>query len=137
MKKKFNRTHRALEAVFSFLDTFADQNQLDAEYRYYIHLAVEEIFSNIVKYSTGSTQKIELEILRDASRIVIHVVDQNIQPFDPTRVPEYDIRQNLQDRPLGKLGIHLIKKLTDEIYCDYSNGKNRVTLIKKMEGTYV
>ena len=52
--------------------------------------------------------------------------------FDPTVVPEADITLSAEERPIGGLGIFLIRQIMNEVRYDRINGKNILTLEKKL-----
>jgi len=134
MRKNFERTLSSLEEVFLFLDDFAADNKLDPATLFNLRLVVEELFTNIIKYSTHSRKKIIIDISLSEAVLVLQLFDKNGQPFDPDRSPTYDIQQSLEERPIGKLGLHLVKNLVDDIRCDYKNGQSTITVTKKLKG---
>ena len=134
MRKNFERTLSSLEDVFLFLDDFAADNKLDPATLFNLRLVVEELFTNIIKYSTHSRKKIIIDISLSEAVLVLQLFDKNGQPFDPDRSPTYDIQQSLEERPIGKLGLHLVKNLVDDIRCDYKNGQSTITVTKKLKG---
>lgn len=134
MRKNFKRTLSSLEDVFLFLDDFAADNKLDPATLFNLRLVVEELFTNIIKYSTHSRKKIIIDISLSEAVLVLQLFDKNGQPFDPDRSPTYDIQQSLEERPIGKLGLHLVKNLVDDIRCDYKNGQSTITVTKKLKG---
>jgi serine/threonine-protein kinase RsbW len=101
-----------------------------------IKLAIEEIFVNMVKHGTG-TEDILVSIERDGDNLTVSLTDFDVEPFDITKVEGYDVGQPLQGRPIGRLGIHLVRKVADEVIYNYENRQSRVTLIKNLEKTDV
>jgi anti-sigma regulatory factor (Ser/Thr protein kinase) len=53
-------------------------------------------------------------------------------PFDPTSQVEADTSLSVEDRPIGGLGIYLVRQLMDSINYERIDGKNVLTLIKKL-----
>ncbi len=134
MRKDFKRTIFSLEAVFLFLDDFAKKNRFDPAALNDTKLIVEELFSNIIKYSTWSQKKITIDISLTGSVLLLQLIDKNGQPFDPTQSAEYDTQQTLQERPIGKVGLHLVKNLVDDLRYDYKNGQTILTIKKQLKG---
>jgi serine/threonine-protein kinase RsbW/sigma-B regulation protein RsbU (phosphoserine phosphatase) len=60
------------------------------------------------------------------------VIEDKGKPFDPLLLPEVDTAKGIEDRPIGGLGIHFVKKLTDTQHYEYRDGKNVLTLSKKL-----
>jgi len=134
MRKNFERTLSSLEEVFLFLDDFAADNRLDAVTLSNIRLVVEEMFTNIIKYGIRSQKKITIDISLTGSELLLQLIDKNGQPFDPTQSAEYDTQQSLEERPIGKLGLHLVKNLTDDIKYEHKKGQTILTIKKVLKG---
>jgi len=134
MRKNFNRTLSSLEDVFLFLDDFAQKNGFNPSVLNETRLVVEELFTNIIKYSTGSQKKITIDISLNGLVLVLQLIDRNGQPFDPTRSAEYDNQQTLKERPIGKLGLHLVKKMTADITYQHQKGQTILTVKKLLKG---
>jgi anti-sigma regulatory factor (Ser/Thr protein kinase) len=134
MRKNFKRALSALEEVFLFLDDFAANNDLDPATILNIRLVVEEMFTNIIKYSTSSQKKITIDISLTGQVLQLQLIDKDGQPFDPTRSGEYNSKQTLEERPIGKVGLHLVKNLTDDISYEHKNGQTILTIKKLLKG---
>jgi anti-sigma regulatory factor (Ser/Thr protein kinase) len=72
--------------------------------------------------------------MEDGDRFVIEVTDWGI-PFDATALPDPDVTRPLEKRPVGGLGIYLIKKMTDEMSYTREDGQNVLRLFIRKEGT--
>ena len=123
-----------MEDVFLFLDDFAQKNGFNPSVLNETRLVVEELFTNIIKYSTGSQKKITIDLSLNGSVLVLQLIDRNGQPFDPTRSAEYDNQQTLEERPIGKLGLHLVKKMTADIIYEHQKGQTILTVKKLLKG---
>jgi anti-sigma regulatory factor (Ser/Thr protein kinase) len=134
MRKNFKRTLSSLEDVFLFLDDFTANNYLDSATSSNIRLVVEEMFTNIIKYSTSSQKKITIDISLAGSVLQLQLIDKNGQPFDPTQSAAYDTQQTLEERPIGKVGLHLVKNLTDDITYEHKKGQTILTVKKILKG---
>ena len=78
-------------------------------------LATDEAVTNIIVhgYQDGPGM-IEIELRRSGNAVIVNLRDESA-PFDPTSVPAPDLTQPLEERPLGGMGIHLIRQLMDEV----------------------
>ena len=98
-----------------------------------VEMAVEEIFVNIANYAypdrTGQA-RIRTELLQDPRRIQITFTDSGI-PFDPLKKPDPDISLSLDEKPIGGLGIFMVKKEMDDVQYRYEDGKNILTFMKQ------
>lgn len=97
-----------------------------------IHLACEEAIVNVVKYAyTAPDGQIEVQISPPTGRagMVIDIIDWG-QPFNPLERPAPDINAAVEDRPIGGLGIFMIKKIMDEVEYFREEQKNRLKMAK-------
>ena len=99
-----------------------------------LRLAVEEIFVNIASYAYSSGEgeaEIRCEVLEEPLRVVIRFLDGG-QPFDPLAREDADTsEEGLMSRE-GGLGILLVKKTMDDVLYSYEDGKNVLTIVKKL-----
>jgi len=99
---------------------------------YAVNLCVEELVVNIVNHGYGgeAVPDVEVHIELEPDRLIIDISD-GAPPFDPiTEVAEPDIHAELEQRSIGGLGIHLVKRLTDGMRYRRLDGRNQVRLIK-------
>jgi len=99
-----------------------------------IRLAVEELFVNIASYAydpnVGPAEVIT-EVLNDPLRVVIQFLDGG-KPFNPLKKEDADTsEEGLLERE-GGLGILLVKETMDEVSYEYKDGKNILTILKKL-----
>jgi len=117
-----------------FVEAVADVAKLDVALTMSINLALEEAVSNVIMYAypTGSDGLVDIEaIIRKDS--LQFIVSDNGKPFDPTAAPEADISLDVADRPIGGLGIFLVRNIMDEVtYTRSDDGKNILTMTKKL-----
>ena len=81
----------------------------------------DEIWSNIVSYSEAS--KASLRLGREGDVLYMLYSDDG-RPYDPTKTPEPDTTLSAQERPIGGLGIHMVKKLSTSMHYEYKDGLN-------------
>lgn len=95
-------------------------------------LACEELLTNIIRYgySDQAERWIELSIRVFESSVVIDLTDDGIG-FNPLAQPEAVLGAELDERPVGGLGIHFVRRVMDELQYERTNGRNRMTLHKK------
>lgn len=98
-----------------------------------INLALEEVVANVMLYAYphDKSGKVLIEAEKEESRITFVVSDSGI-PFDPTKQPPVDTTLGLEDRPIGGLGIHLVRQIMDQVQYRREGDKNILTLIKKI-----
>ena len=95
--------------------------------------AVDESATNIIKHGyRGSPGTLEVELAVSAGTLVIRLRD-HAPVFDPTTVPPPDLSLPLERRPLGGMGVHLTRELTDEMRHRSTTGwSNELTLVKRI-----
>jgi serine/threonine-protein kinase RsbW len=94
-------------------------------------LAVDEAATNIVVHGyQGQPGMIEVKVRREGEALLIHLRD-GAPPFDPTQLPMPDVTLPLEMRPLGGLGIFLMRQSVDDMtYRVTPEEGNELTLIK-------
>ena len=133
MGKKFKRNLSSLDDIFEFIDEFSVKTGLDESVVFTMSLVVEELFTNMVKYTSGNTNKILLELKKEENNLIIHLTDFDVDPFDITETAEVDTKQSLEERRVGGLGIHLVKEMMDKIEYEYKDRQSKIILIKHLE----
>jgi sigma-B regulation protein RsbU (phosphoserine phosphatase) len=104
---------------------FSDEDNLSFQ------LAVEEACINIINHGYRNAKGYISIALESRPNCFMVIIEDEASQFDPTRFEKPNLVEDANERPIGGLGIHLIKSLTDEMRYDYAEGKNRLTLIKK------
>ena len=131
IKSAFAEIPAASEAASRWL---ADRNAPPAA-EYLANLAIEELVTNCVKYGYDDSAEhiIEIEFKISAGELIITVTDDG-HPFNPLELPDRDTNLPLEDLPIGGLGIHLLRKMCDQMDYSHIGGKNRLTLRKALPG---
>lgn len=95
-------------------------------------LAVNEAVTNILLHGYDDRPgAVAIGVEADGGDLRVQLTD-NAPLFDPTAVPPPDIHLPLEDRPLGGLGVHMMRQLTDElIYRVTRGGNNELTFVKR------
>jgi anti-sigma regulatory factor (Ser/Thr protein kinase) len=132
MRKTFKRNHRTLNAVFDFIKQSVSALKLDADTIRSLSIAVEEIFTNMIKYNTNAVSDIMIDIHQEGDVLKIIFVDHQNQPFDITRLNNYDPTLPLDKRPVGKVGLRLVKKIMDDVQYEFKDNQSKIILIKKL-----
>ena len=116
-----------------FVDHVAQQLQLNKSVQQQLKLAVEEAVVNVMQYAypLGTTGDIEVDALSDGELLKIVISDRG-KAFDPTQAAKADTTLAVDERPIGGLGILLVRELMDSINYERINSKNVLTLIKKI-----
>jgi anti-sigma regulatory factor (Ser/Thr protein kinase) len=98
-----------------------------------LNVVLDEAVSNAINhgYDAGVRGEIAVRLRRSADRVEVEVEDDG-RPFDPLQVPPPDLSLPLERRPIGGLGIHLIRNLMDEISYARQAGRNVLKMAKRL-----
>jgi anti-sigma regulatory factor (Ser/Thr protein kinase) len=98
---------------------------------YEINIGLDELFTNIVSYGYEDDleHKIKFSLEVQSNALTVQVEDDGI-PFNPLRVEKHETASDIDSINIGGLGIHLIKKMMDNVDYQRSEGKNKVILRK-------
>ena len=96
-----------------------------------LRLAVEEAVVNVMEYAypAGSTGEINIKVTSDGHRLRFVITDTGI-PFNPTEAASADTTLSAEERPVGGLGIFLVRQMMDSINYERIGGKNVLKLRK-------
>ena len=90
-----------------------------------VQVANDEIWSNIVHYSGASEASLHLR--REGDTLYLDYAD-NGTPYDPTKAAEVDTTLSAEERSIGGLGLHMVRKMTTSMTYVYAEGQNRLSL---------
>jgi serine/threonine-protein kinase RsbW len=94
-------------------------------------LALEEILANIISYGYADDREHEITVSLDAQPGEVRVdVEDDGRPFNPLESPEPYTGDSLEDRPVGGLGIHLVRALMDGLEYRRQGDRNLLTMKK-------
>jgi serine/threonine-protein kinase RsbW len=133
MERRFSKAFSSLDNVFLFLEEFYSTDGVDPGSAYAISLAVEEFFTNMVKYSPEGLRDVTVRAARDGDAVRIALVDEDVEPYDVSQADTVDTSLSLEERKVGGLGIFLSKELMDDITYEYAGRTSTITLTKKLE----
>ena len=136
MEKAFAKQMTSLDGVFEFLDQYMTRQGIDAATAYSVNLAVEEFFTNMVKYSGGRRDDVLISIASDGRLLTVRLVDRDTDPFDITGARTGhvdDLTRPLHERRVGGLGIHLAKEMVDSLSYEHANRQSTITFTMNLE----
>ena len=113
------------------LDTFAERRQLPADVRRHLHLAIDEVVNNIVRHARPRHPRVTVRLGIDDGALVIRIVDDG-EAFDPTSRADPDTTLGLDDRPVGGLGLFLVRQLMTEVRYRRLRNRNCLTLRRSL-----
>jgi len=117
-------------------EAFAAANGLHVNTTWPIHVALDEILSNVVRHAYRGRPdggRIEVRFGLQAGELELVITD-DAGPFDPLAVAEPDTGRPAEDRPVGGLGIFFVRRLMDCVEYRRRDGRNELTCRKRVVG---
>ena len=121
-----------LERLRMFFEELGHAWSLKAELVFELNLILEEYITNLVNYGYHDKEnhEIMIEIVREINQLKIIITD-DAGPFNILETPENDeIDKPVEERRIGGLGIHFIKKLADGLNYTSESGRNQLMILK-------
>ena len=117
----------------AFVDEVCEIIGFDMSTTMGLNLALEEAVVNVMSYAypVGTTGNVNIEAMANDKRLKFIISDWGT-PFDPTAEKEVDTTLSAEERPIGGLGIHLVRQIMDSINYERVDGMNVLTLRKKL-----
>ena len=118
----------------AFVEEVCASVKFDEETTAQIKVAVEEAVVNVIKYAYTPgqhDQSVTIEAASNTLRLKFTIIDSG-KPFDPTVKADVDLSLPVQERPIGGLGIHIIRQIMDSINYERLDGHNVLTLRKRL-----
>lgn len=116
------------------IEVLAERLNLPGAVVHKITLAADELITNIISYGLPQTEgrQIFVEVHVGDDSLSVEIVDDG-PPFDPfTEIGEPDTGAALEDRPVGGLGIHFVRKMLDKAEYERMDNRNRIRLIQSL-----
>jgi sigma-B regulation protein RsbU (phosphoserine phosphatase) len=122
-----------LDRLHRTLTEFGGQQGLPNNVLHDLKLALEEIVTNIISYgyTDDGEREITVRLGVEAGEMRVAVEDDG-QPFNPLEAPEVDTTKRLEERTVGGLGVHLVRKLMDGLEYQRHEGKNLLLMKKRL-----
>jgi len=113
------------------LEAFARQHGLAERALHEVQLALEEHLTNLLSYGYEDPREhlIRVRIQLNGPELRVEVADDG-RPFNPLESPAPDLSKPIAERPIGGLGIHMIRKSVDQLEYRREAGQNILVMIK-------
>ena len=135
--QSFKRNIESVADIYRFSEDVMAAADIDESVRFPVHLAMEELFVNLVSYNPGARQDILIDVQIADSRVVVTITDHDAAEFDVTRARPVDTGASLRERKPGGLGLHLIQHMVDTLEYDYRDGRSRIRFSKEPDANDV
>lgn len=118
-------TMDAIPQVAAFVEEQLDKLEVPVKYATKLMVAVDEIYSNIVRYSGATEASVCVEKVADTVKLTF---SDNGKPYNPLIAEEPDVTASAEDRAIGGLGIFMVRKMMDDTRYMHKDDKNILTL---------
>jgi len=123
-----------LVRVSALADRFSASCHLAPDVTADLHVALDEVLTNIIKYGYTDERIHEISIkLEVEDGVLVAEVEDDGVSFDPLTLPEPDIAAPLRERQVGGIGIHFVRKLMHEVSYRRVAGHNRLVFKKRLQ----
>jgi len=114
------------------LQAFAAANGLSDGTLFAVNLALEELITNTISYGFTDDSAHTITISLDLDGRDLHVrIEDDAMPFNPLEHEAPDLDAPLADRPIGGLGVHLVRTLMDEVRYERAGTRNVLSMRKR------
>jgi serine/threonine-protein kinase RsbW len=121
------------ELTDAIMDYLAAEG-VDARTAHHVALAFDELLTNLGSHGDSADKPATVRIFIEPDRVKAEILDSG-PAFDIRNAPEPNLSQNIDDRPVGGLGLYLIRQFACEVGYDRRDGKNCTTFaIKRSSG---
>ncbi|MGA0840796.1 MAG: ATP-binding protein [Pseudomonadales bacterium] len=125
-----------LDTLMAFLGEFWQSAALPEAGRFPFELSLEELFMNVAMHGSAGTEAprtVEIRIAVDAGEVRVDLKDDGVA-FDPfSEAPVPDLDEAIEDRPVGGLGVFLVKEMMDQVAYERRGQHNCLTLRKRID----
>ena len=123
-----------IETVTDFVNEQLEALGCPMKAQIQIDVAIDELFGNIAHYAYNpdvGSATVQVEVTEEPLAVIVTFIDGGV-PYDPLKGADPDITLSAEERQLGGLGIYMVKKSMDEITYEYKDGKNILSIKKKL-----
>ncbi len=131
MQKSFDRSLDSIADVYEFTESVLVSGDIGEALRFPVHLALEELFVNMVRYYPDNDNAIQLDVDANDGKVTVTMTDYNVDPFDVTQSRDVDIDAPLDERTPGGLGLHLIQSMVDNLQYDWEDRRSTIRFTKE------
>jgi anti-sigma regulatory factor (Ser/Thr protein kinase) len=124
----------AMSRVLDFVAAFAAEHQLPHEEVARVSIVLEELLTNTVKYgyeSSGGCGRVEISLEIVETRLTIQFID-DAREFNPFAVALPEVSEDTDARPVGGLGLLVVRALAEEQRYQRDSGRNIILLSRKV-----
>lgn len=133
MQTTYPRTIDSLPRIMRELGSYCRERKVADATEFVMTFAVEEVFTNMVKYNPSGPPEIALTADVKDGRLVVALVDDQEHEFDPMTAPDPDLQKKIAERRPGGLGIYLVRAMVESVDYQRRGITNTITLSHSTE----
>jgi serine/threonine-protein kinase RsbW len=130
-ERSFPRSIEHIKDVYRFAEDLFEAEGIAEDVRFPLHLALEELFVNLVTYNTAGQKDILIEIKLADGGVTVTMTDFEAEDFDVSKKRHVDIEASLAERKPGGLGLHLIQHMVDTLEYDHRDRRSKIRFTKE------
>ncbi len=117
------------------MEEFLESNDVPMNVGFAIDLALDELLTNVISYGfpEGGDHSITVHVDVSETDVTVKISDEGV-PFNPLAQDEVDTTLSIDEREIGGLGIHLVKKTMNHLGYERVENRNVLTLVKALGG---
>ncbi len=119
-----------IERLSQLVEAFGASHNLPSQLIFFLNLALDEVVTNIIRHAyEGGRHEIAVRVTLEGDVLAAEVADDG-RAFNPLLAPPADVNAVLEDRPIGGLGVHIVRSVMDSLKYRREGEKN-VLVMKK------
>ncbi|WP_320172730.1 ATP-binding protein [Maridesulfovibrio sp.] len=122
-----------LRVLAEKIESFGSEHGVSDKTVFELNLVLDELFTNLVSYGCKSDRH-KFDIVMELKDGVLTIwIEDDGKEFNPLDAPEPDVGCKCEERKVGGLGIHFMRKMMDSIEYAWKDGRNKLTLTKNIQ----
>ena len=111
------------------IEAFGEANKVPEQHVFLINLEIDELITNYVRHSLHKVPRprMELTLRVDDDKLILQILDTG-PPFNPLEAPAPDLSDNIEERSIGGMGLHLVRSYCNHMKYELLEGCNLLTL---------
>jgi anti-sigma regulatory factor (Ser/Thr protein kinase) len=122
-----------LATIGERIERFGRESGLAEDDTWHLNLVLDELVSNVIKYAhdDGLEHQILVTVVVDRGLLTVSIEDEG-KPFNPLEAPPPNLDLPIEKRPLGKLGLFLVRSIMDTLEYRRERDRNVLTVQKRI-----
>jgi anti-sigma regulatory factor (Ser/Thr protein kinase) len=123
-----------IEKAARLIEAFGKAHSLSPEVVFSLNLALDEVVTNIITYAydDDADHDVMVRVALDGDVVSVRVEDDG-RAFNPLDAPAPDLRLGVDERPIGGLGVHIVRSVMDALEYRRDNARNIFLMTKRLD----